>query len=40
MKLFSYSNNKNAFKSLIVAEFVGKTIEVPAFVMVRASTFC
>lgn len=33
MKLFTYPGNKNAFKALITAEYVGVKIEVPPFEM-------
>lgn len=33
LKLYTYSNNKNAWKALIAAEYVGAKIEVPAFEM-------
>ena len=33
LKLYTYPNNKNAWKALIAAEYVGAKIEVPAFEM-------
>lgn len=33
LKLYTYPNNKNAFKALIAAQYVGADIEVPAFQM-------
>lgn len=32
-KLYTYPNNKNAFKALIAAQYVGAEIEVPPFQM-------
>ena len=33
MKLYTYPQNKNAYKALIAAQYVGAKIEVPAFKM-------
>ncbi len=33
LKLYTYPGNKNAFKALIAAQYVGAKIEVPAFNM-------
>ena len=33
LKLYTYPHNKNAWKALIAAEYVGTKIEVPAFEM-------
>ncbi len=33
LQLYTYPNNKNAFKALIAAEYVGAKIELPAFQM-------
>lgn len=33
LKLYTYPNNKNAWKALIAAEYVGAKIEVPPFEM-------
>ena len=33
LKLYTYPGNKNAFKALIAAEYVGASIDVPAFNM-------
>lgn len=31
LRLYTYPNNKNAWKALIAAEYVGAKIDVPAF---------